>query len=86
MLGKAKSSLVSHELGAVFCALRVDPLHGNLQLFCILVHLSLNSFSKLTVCFVPGLGVLRDVVFLPLWDVSLDEAEPQLVVVLHDVR
>lgn len=86
MLGKSKSPLVSHELGAVFYALRVDPLHGHLQLFCILVHLPLNPFSKFTVCFVPGLGVFRNIVFLPLWDVSLDEAEPQLVVVLHDVR
>lgn len=86
MLGKAKSPLVSHELGAVFCALRVDPLHGHLQLFRILVHLPLNLFSKFTVCFVPGLRILRDVVLLPLRDVSLDEAEPQLVVVLHDVR
>lgn len=70
----------------MFGTLGVDSLQGLLQLLCILVHFFLNSFSKIAVDLVPGLGLLGDIVFFPFGDVSFDEVDPQLVVVFHDVR
>lgn len=70
----------------MFGALSVDSFHRLLELFSILVHLHLELRPEIAIDLVPGLGLLGDSIFLPLGDVALDKAKPDLLVLFHDVR